>query len=89
MMNPTTVFVLYQYSINIQYARGPGQKVVLKLTCKGAVWNDLKFPMTATLKILQTLCQEEMWSLLNELRRSGHSSSECSYTEVKGFCCYP
>lgn len=55
MMNTTTVFLLYQNSINVQYARSTSWKVAVRLMCKCAVWNDLKFQMTATLKILQSL----------------------------------
>lgn len=55
MMNPATVFLLYQYSINVQYARGTSWKVAVKLMCKCAVWNNLKFHRTATLKVLQGL----------------------------------
>lgn len=56
MMNPTTVFFLYQYSTNIQYASSTSLKVAVKLMCKCVMWKDLKFQMTATLKILQPLC---------------------------------
>lgn len=55
MMNSTTVFLLYQYSINIQYAKGASWKVVVNLKCRCAVWHDLKFQMTATLRVLQPL----------------------------------
>lgn len=55
MMNSTTVFLLYRYSINIQCGAGASGKAVVSLQCRCAVWHDLKFQMTATLRVLQPL----------------------------------
>lgn len=59
--------------------------MAVKLMCRCAVWHDLKFQMTATLKILKPRHLKEILELVSELHRSRHSSSECSYVETRGF----